>query len=263
MKPSTKMLETMISTFANTKGIQKLQVLEDLLDYTIGYLDPTGQPVEGWKYTKKDNAAFFDMLRTYLKVMEDKLIVNDWYDAFGDLYMSLVPRGGGKGQFFTPVDMCNLMAETQIRRDHVVEGQMTNFGRRIVVNDPAAGSSRCLLAANAKIINTYKQKPYLVAEDLDAMCCKMSAVNLALHGCFGEVVCHDTLCEPMEMRIGYIIGETNYPFTTNIPSIRRVKDKSKYFLFQRNENRTEGKKTPSDVSTADDAQGKIVQLSLF
>ena len=65
------------------------------------------------------------------------------------------------------------------------------------------------------------RRPYVSCEDLDYNCVKMSAINLAFHGCFGECVCHDSLCEPDKVRLGFIINETMWPFPTGIPSIRK------------------------------------------
>jgi len=56
----------------------------------------------------------------------------------------------------------------------------------------------------------------------------MSAINMAVHGCFGECVCHDSLCEPGEVRLGYIVNEMTWPFPTNIPSIRRYTDPRRF-----------------------------------
>ena len=67
-------------------------------------------------------------------------------------------------------------------------------------------------------------RPYLIAEDLDYNCVKMSAINMAVHGHFGECVCHDSLCDPDKVMIGYIVNETMWPFPTNIPSIRKYND---------------------------------------
>jgi hypothetical protein len=80
------------------------------------------------------------------------------------------------------------------------------------------------LAGHAKYVHIYNRQPYLSGEDIDSTCCKMSAVNMAVHGCFGEVVCHNTLCEPDIVRAGYIINETMYPIPTPVPSIRRCTD---------------------------------------
>ena len=72
------------------------------------------------------------------------------------------------------------------------------------------------------------RRPYVICEDLDYNCVKMSAINMAFHGCFGEAVCHDSLCEPDKVRLGYIINETMYPFPTEIPSIRKEMDPMRF-----------------------------------
>ena len=148
--------------------------------------------------------------------------------------MALHTKGGGKGQCFTPPHVANLIAEMSMRgikEDY--NGTTTPMGRRIVINDCAAGSGRLAIAGYVTLLNvmqrewgwdytkTYLKRPYVSVADLDYNCVKMCAVNLAMHGCYGEVVCHDTLTEPHEVRLGYIIGETDYPFPTGLPSIRK------------------------------------------
>ena len=51
---------------------------------------------------------------------------------------------------------------------------------------------------------------------------------MAMHGCFGEAVCHDSLCEPDKVRLGYIVNESMWPFPTNVPSIRKEKDPMRF-----------------------------------
>lgn len=75
---------------------------------------------------------------------------------------------------------------------------------------------------------TRANRPYVIVEDLDYNCVKMQAINLAIHGCYGECVCHDTLTEPDVVRLGYIVGEADYPFHTGIPSIRKVLDPMRF-----------------------------------
>lgn len=248
---SVRDLVGMINSFAHEKGESNLNVLSSLLDYIIGWINPLGEPIKGWKYKKEDNEKFFYMLRTYLNVMQDELITKEWFDAWGDIYMSLISHGGGKGQFFTPCDMCDLMAQITISDAKQIKekGQRTRFGTRIVVNDCACGSARNLLAAHVRIQRMTKRNPYLVGEDLDAMCCKMSAINLAVHGCYGEIVCHNTLSSPNDLLFGYIIGETNYPIQTGLPSIRPCNDK-KYFY------------SLSDTKETKEEE-EITQLTLF
>jgi hypothetical protein len=56
----------------------------------------------------------------------------------------------------------------------------------------------------------------------------MAAINMAVHGCFGEAVCHDSLAEPDKVRLGYIVNESMWPFPTNVPSIRKEKDPMRF-----------------------------------
>ena len=51
---------------------------------------------------------------------------------------------------------------------------------------------------------------------------------MAVHGCFGEAVCHDSLCEPDKVRLGYIVNESMWPSPTNVPSIRKEKDPMRF-----------------------------------
>lgn len=240
-----KQLENKIISFANDKGKYGIAILEHLLDYIIAYLNPTGKPLKNWEYKKEDNEKFYEMMALYFQLMSEKLTTELWFDAWGDLFMSLITKGGNKGQFFTPANICNLMSEVTLDKEQKAT-QRTKFGKRVVVSDCACGSSRNLLAAMAMFHKKGWKQPYLVAEDLDLLCCKMSAVNIALHGCFGEVICHDTLCEPNKVRYGYIINETMYPFPTNVPSIRPCADEKEFYgiyLWQQREKPAERKET--------------------
>lgn len=220
-----------IQSFAYRNGKDNKQVLSDLLRYIVGYFNPEPQPDTAWHYTKEQNAEFFAMLQQYLAIMNKELRTKEWYDAWGDLFMELTPRGGAKGQFFTPVDICNLMAESSIDTGMKPSSLCGAFGRRVTINDPAAGSARNLLAAHAMFIRDGKRPPYLIAEDVDIDCCRMSAVNLMVHGCFGEVICHNTLSEPKSLSVGFIINEGLYPAGA-IPTIRIRHEPERFFSLR-------------------------------
>ena len=227
-------LEKLIKTFANPRGYDIDKVFTGLLDYIIWQLDPMGSPIEFWQFKEGEGKVFHEMMQCVCEILQAEIPKRGWYDVFGDLFMSLHRAGNSKGQFFTPPSVCNMLAQANIaglQEDKVQHN--TRFGKRLTVSDPAAGSSRILLAAGVGIsrmmqnewgydeVTAFARRPYLCAEDIDFNCVKMSAINIALHGYFGEAVCHDTLCEPAEVRMGYIINETMYPFPTNIPSIRK------------------------------------------
>lgn len=227
-------LEKKLLDFTQRNGYDVEKVLTGLLDYIICFLDPTGQPADYWPFKTKDNEAFQDMMVCLFDILGTQIEKHGWYDAFGDLFMATHPRGNSKGQFFTPQCLCDLTAHCLLSHQEPVQMPRTPFGRRLTFSDPTAGSSRMLLAAahqQTRVMveewgydetTAYARRPYLVAEDIDFNCCKMSAINIALHGYFGEVVCHDTLCEPDQVRVGYIINETMWPFPTDVPSIRKA-----------------------------------------
>lgn len=95
-------------------------VFEGLLDYIIGYLNPslTPEPIEGWKFKPQDTPTFHEMMQTVFRIYSEEIPRRRWYDPFGDLYMAIHAGGGGKGQFFTPpsVAQCG-------RREHCGMGR--------------------------------------------------------------------------------------------------------------------------------------------
>ena len=227
-----KQLSSKIQSFAYHNGKDTKQVLSDLLTYIIGYFNPEPQPDPQWRYSKEQNMEFYAMMVDYLRVMQEQLRSREWYDPWGDLFMSLTPSGGAKGQFFTPANLCDLMAETTVDTAAEPTKPCGAFGRRVTIADPAAGSARCLLAAHARFVHDNARRPYLVAEDVDLLCCKMSAVNLMAHGCFGEVICHNTLADPKGLLVGYIVNEGLYPFQPGMPTIR-IKREPQWFVTLR------------------------------
>lgn len=187
-------LEKLINNFTYNNGFDVSQVFNDFLTYIIHYFTPNAKPLDSWKYKKEQTAVFGAMLQEWIKVMEKQLIHNEWYDAFGDLYMSCVAskmKQQGTGQFFTPAGICDMMAEITITEK--VPGKY--------VNDPTCGSGRTLLAWHVRNLGNY-----LCAEDIDRTCCMMTTCNMLIHGCVGEVIWHDSL-DPGSFLGGWKINE--------------------------------------------------------
>ena len=233
--PTVRPLEKLILKFAQPRGYDVDKVFTGLLDYIIWQLDPEEQPIQYWAFKEGEGAAFAEMMMCLLQILNEEIPKRGWYDAFGDLFMSLHAAGNSKGQFFTPPHVCTMMSRCILHEAEPKEWELprTPFGRRLTMNDPTCGSSRLLLAGASvqmKVMQedwgydyakAMERRPYLCAEDIDMNCVKMSAINIALHGYFGECVCHDTLCNPGGVDLAFIINETQWPFYTPVPSIRR------------------------------------------
>ena len=75
-------------------------VFEGLLDYIIGYLNPslTPEPIEGWKFKPQDTPTFHEMMQNVFRIYADEIPRRRWYAPFGDLYMAIHSGGGSKRQ---------------------------------------------------------------------------------------------------------------------------------------------------------------------
>lgn len=229
-----KNLEEQLNSLARDSGRDVQGVFVDMLDYIIDFLTPQQMLEHDYseKYGSGGNERLRYIMSAYLGIMSTELKKKLWYDAFGDLFMSIHVKGNNNAQFFTPPNLCDLMAEMSLRDYNGQEPtQKTAFGKRIVINDCSGGSGRNLLAANAIFESKEWKQPYLVCEDIDPSCCKMAAINMAIHGCFGEVICHNTLNEAEKVRCGFIVNETMWPIPTNVPSIRPCNDENRFFCI--------------------------------
>ena len=147
------------------------------------------------KYKKEELTIFAKLLGALFLIYENAKTFGTWTDPLGEYYELLASNSkkSSFGQFFTPKPICDLMANFVITPNQ--------WGKTI--NEPCAGSGRMILAANHQAKGNY-----YVAQDLDAICCKMTAINMCLHEIRGEVHNMDTL-RMGNLRLSYSI---NYDF---------------------------------------------------
>jgi type I restriction enzyme M protein len=177
-------------------------VFDDYLTYTIEVFntEKTGEQIA---YLKKKYGEQYEVLiRMFYEHLEvNKKMLNsgnEWYDLLGLFYEVVSSKGkaSAMGQFFTPPDVCNMMAQLNNAEDS--KGQWKR------ISDPACGSGRNLLAWNA-----YGPGNYLYGDDLDPMCAKMCTINLVMHGAVGQVSCMNSLF-PEKWYFGYNINPRLY-----------------------------------------------------
>lgn len=159
-------------------------VFRDAVDYAVAGLLVHGDPELAERLLKKygdDYVQLGNFMRAWILTLDEQVTDDEqWFDALGMVYEYLA--SGSKrswlGQFFTPPPVCDLMTG--------LTGGTGVKGKR--VNDPASGSGRMLLS-----FNRYNPGNRLYGEDIDPMCARMTALNMALHGCQGQVCCMDSL----------------------------------------------------------------------
>ena len=119
-------------------------------------------------------------------------------DFLGELYMNLELGNSKTGQFFTPYDVCRMMAQVTIN-DDLLKSQIEKNGW-ISINDCACGAGATLVAAANYLRSigiNYQMQALFVAQDVDATVALMCYIQLSLLGCAGYVKIGNTLTEPM------------------------------------------------------------------
>jgi len=198
-------------------------VFDDFLSAMMNYFTPPG--VEGYstdrfsRYTKEERLIFGNLIQTTIRIFEKEITETvKWFDPFGDFYQLLASRGkqSALGQFFTPSSVVDMV--TQIQGS---DNKLT--GKSLRISDPTCGSGRMLISFHA-----HHPGNFCYGEDLDDMCCKMTCLNMMVHGCQGEVVNHNSL-NPNDYIKGWTINGTIQQ--TGLPSITPLL-KEKSFIYQ-------------------------------
>ena len=206
MADITENLYTKIEKFAYSNGFSTQTIYTSLLDYIAGFLDWKGHKVDGWTYTQ----------------------------LFGDLFMQHIGDKKNLGQCFTPEAVADVCSMSMLKEGKIEAPLMQCgvFGTKHVLNDPTCGSGRLMLSAAYFFQKKYEQFPYVICEDIDSTCCKQTAINLALHGFYGEVVCHNTIKEPDSLRFGYIVNEGLFPSRDGLPTLRYSTDPTRFVCIR-------------------------------
>lgn len=213
-------LEKYINDFSYKYGLERITVFQDLLRYIInGFSLPGTPPLTDWRYNPEQGKGFYEMYCIWIKIMNRQIAIHGWYDAFGNLFMSITSQKSQQynGQFFTPEDLCELV--TAIVRPQPFKG----------VYDPAGGSGRFILAARA-----VEPRIWGYSQDVDYLCSLMTVCNMLMNSCVGEVVCMNTITM-QDFRGAWLINE--FYFRTGMPSIR-VMSQEEYIRFDRADMRT-------------------------
>lgn len=213
---ATKEINKLLSSYAYSSGDDFANVFDKWLDWIIGWFDTQGirsrqcDFVNMMAEMQSDNETFYECFSLVAQDTASNIEQRGWHDAFGSLYEEKVKSGykaSSMGQFFTPEGLCDALAQITLGEKH------GSF-----VYDPACGSGRLPLAIWGHID---KDKfTYFVMGDLDPLSCKMSALNMMLHGMFGIVERRNALT--LEFFGGYVVNEMCYPFPIGVPSIRRA-----------------------------------------
>lgn len=173
------------------------------------------------KYKKQEQELFPELAAQTVLALEE----NPEQDFLGSIFMSLNLGNEHNGQFFTPYDVCKMMAEV------TMNGVLLKVERDgyISINDPCCGAGATLIAGIhtakkqlEKANLNYQNHILVVAQDIDEVVALMCYIQLSLLGVAGYVKVGNSLTDP----ITGTDDKENYWFTpmyfSNIWMLRRI-----------------------------------------
>lgn len=131
-------------------------------------------------------ARMFALL--YLTIREHE---NDPCDILGDIYHELRLNNEWNGQFFTPDNICRMMAQIINPVD-----EFTDKEKPVTINEPTCGSDTMIIGAIWAMQRQnfdYRHKAFFVAQDIDIRCVWMAYIQLSLYGIPAVVIHGNTL----------------------------------------------------------------------
>lgn len=144
------------------------------------------------KYSEQEQQHFLSIFKAIQKEIKKRVRLwtgyntDGWYDPLGRIYECITSgyKSSMLGQYFIPEPVVDMMTRIIINPEEPEKVK--------TILDPACGSGRMGLAAAD---HAMKQglPVWVTMNDIDPICSKMTAVNMALNGIVGEVLCMNGL----------------------------------------------------------------------
>ena len=187
-KPPMERLVKEIENMGRTHGLNNVFVtFLELSATSLGaHLDPVNAARREEEYEALESKLSQEELQAYagmlaLLAMAVREYRDDPADILGDIFHRLNLSNKWNGQFFTPIHICELMAEITGIADSVKELEKGH----IKVNEPACGSGAMVIGAIGSMVKRgidYHDKIFFVAQDLDIRCVWMAYIQFCLYG---------------------------------------------------------------------------------
>lgn len=147
------------------------------------------------KYSEKEIQTFLQIFAEIVNQLE----AEPEQDFLGDLYMQLDLGSHWHGQFFTPYNVCKMMADLQLP-----DGLSFEDAKAVTITDCACGGGALLIASAhsyrkkmAKIGLNAQDFVCLYAQDLSMVAALMCYIQISLQGYAGKIKIGDSLLHPM------------------------------------------------------------------
>lgn len=143
------------------------------------------------RYSKAEQEGFPKLFALTVEALE----AEPDQDFLGEMFMGLDLGNHWKGQFFTPYNVCRMMAEITVTD---LEARIEKKGW-VGIQDPCCGAGALLIAARNTMVRQKlgPRNALYVAQDVDRTAALMCYIQLSLLGCAGYVVVADSILNPV------------------------------------------------------------------
>jgi hypothetical protein len=148
------------------------------------------------RYNKDEQNMFPELVTQIVMAMEQ----NPEQDFLGHIFMNLELGNVHTGQFFTPYDICDMMARVTLS-DVVAIVERNGY---ISINDPCCGAGSTLIAGIheakrqlEKVNLNFQNHVLVVGQEIDFIVALMCYIQISLLGVAGFIKVGNTFTEPM------------------------------------------------------------------
>lgn len=160
----------------------------DLMLYALQRRDdPYLEIVNQYSNDRPDGEREADYFAEAFSQLQQGMAATD-ADLLGVIYEAYGHSNDAFGQYFTPGNVCRMMAEMNL---DITEPEQYTESNPLTVADPACGSGRLLVHTAKKTPEKVEHAVYC-GQDKDPMCAKMTALNLCFFNLDGYVVLGDS-----------------------------------------------------------------------
>lgn len=193
-----KELVSEIRSLAQSQGLNT--VFTTFLEITANSLaaqtDPENAEKREQRYQEMASTMTPELLSSYARMLALLFLTvreyrDDPCDILGGIYHELNLNNEWNGQYFTPDDVCRLMAQIMLPSDEL----SANDGP-ITINEPTCGSGTMVIGAIWAMQRKefdYRHNTFFVAQDIDIRCVWMAYIQLSLYGIPAMVIHGNTL----------------------------------------------------------------------
>ena len=176
--------------------------------------------IDGQNFSKAKETEFQDgielMGKLMLAQMDYTRLKGNFGDMFGDFLIEEEKLNTRAGQFFTPMQICDLMTGITLQKETMV-------GEPQIFLDPAAGSGRFMLATAKCYAEATGQLNFLYFNvDIDFTVYVYCTMNAILHKIPSFNIWGNSLSDEYREAIGVIPGEFGLPTTWHSISKEKI-----------------------------------------